>query len=223
VRHFIESSHYLKSASDAASLNSLLQLHEAHVMQDGVRRRCYLKLTWDRSRDVIAIAKNQAYFQTAKSNIVDGGKIRQFAIMNKNVIELAIMKNIIQFNLSVIKKFTPLIDCHELTFGLHFIQYKANQYDASYSSPDYLHIDDEPLVFVHLLHLTENAWGGDNLIADIETKTISNVIRLEKPLETVLLTRDYYHAVTPLGSREGEARRDILLFTVEPSNTQVQI
>ncbi len=36
-----------------------------------------------------------------------------------------------------------------------------------------------------------------------------------------MLTRDYYHAVTALGAREGEARRDILLFTVEPGETQV--
>ncbi len=37
-----------------------------------------------------------------------------------------------------------------------------------------------------------------------------------------MLTRDYYHAVTALGAREGEARRDILLFTVEPGATQVE-
>ncbi len=38
-----------------------------------------------------------------------------------------------------------------------------------------------------------------------------------------MLTREYYHAVTALGAREGEARRDILLFTVEPDETQMEI
>ena len=142
--------------------------------------------------------------------------------MDERILALSIMKNIINTNMKIIRNF-PLLKCHqELVLGLHFIQYKVDQYGASYSSPDSLHIDDEPLVFVHLLNLTSNAWGGDNLIADLKTRQITNVVRLEKPLETIILTRDYYHAVTALGAREGEARRDILLFTVEPGATQVE-
>ena len=130
-------------------------------------------------------------------------------------------KYIIQSNLKIISEYEPLKNHQELVLGLHFIQYKVNKYGASYSSPDSLHRDDEPLVFIHLLNLTSNALGGDNLFADLKTKEITNVVRLEKPFETIVLTRDYYHAVTPLGAREGEARRDILLFTVEPSDTQI--
>lgn len=222
MHNLIDSNKYLRSAEDMNSLTSLMMMFDENIKPDGVRNRAYLKLIWNRKFNNITLAKNQNYFQSAHSNILDGGKVRHFAVMDKRILELPIMKSVIEFNLGVIKEFAPLEHHQELVLGLHFIQYKATKYGASYSSPDTLHRDDEPLVFVHLLNLTSNAWGGDNIIADLITKEITNVVRLEKPLETIILTRDYYHGVTALGAREGEARRDILLFTVEPSETQVE-
>lgn len=222
MQNLIDSHEYIKSPEDLASLYTLMAMFEENIKPDGVRNRAYLKLIWNRQLDQVTMAKNQAYFQSAHSNRVDGGKVRQFAVMDKSILDLSIMKNVIHSNLKFIRSFAPLEHYQELVLGLHFIQYKASRYGASYSSPDVLHRDDEPLVFVHLLNLTSNAWGGDNLIADLETKEIKNSVRLEKPFETMILTRDFYHAVTPLGAREGEARRDILLFTVEPSETQVE-
>lgn len=222
MQNLINASEYIKSPEDMKSLNDLMIMFEKNIKPDEVRNRAYLKLIWNRYQDKVITAPNQAYFQSANSNKMDGGKVRQFAVMDKAVLDLPIMQNILHYNLQKIKAF-PLLKHHpELIFGLHFIQYKVDQYGASYSSPDYLHLDDEPLVFVHLLNLTHNAWGGDNLIADLKTRKIINVVRLEKPLDTIVLTRDYYHAVTALGAREGEARRDILLFTVEPIETQVE-
>ena len=82
-----------------------------------------------------------------------------------------------------------------------------------FSSPLWLHRDDEPLVFVHLFNVSDNALGGDNLIAT-DFKTITHLIRLGNPLETLLLTKKPYHAVTPLGSADKNcAFRDILLVT----------
>lgn len=220
MQQFIDSNHYIKSSADQASLAELMTIFEKNIQPDGVRNRAYLKLTWQRDTNEVKLADNQAYFQSAQSNVMDGGKIRQFAVMDKAILALPIMQNVLHYNLHIIREFEPLKAFPSLVLGLHFIQYKVNQFGASYSSPDSLHRDDEPLVFVHLLNLTENAWGGDNHIADLQTKEITNVVRLEKPFETILLTRDYYHAVTALGAREGEARRDILLFTVEPGETQ---
>jgi len=222
MHNLIGSSNYIKSPEDSASFKKLMAFFETNIQPDGVRNRAYLKLIWNRKLDEIRIATNQAYFQSANSNVMDGGKVRNFAVMDFQILDLSIMKNIINFNMEIIRNFPLLMSYQELTLGLHFIQYKVTQYGASYSSPDSLHVDDEPLVFVHLLNLTDNAWGGDNLIANLETKEITNVVRLENPLETIMLTRDYYHAVTALGAREGEARRDILLFTVEPNETQVE-
>ncbi|MHB1947205.1 MAG: 2OG-Fe dioxygenase family protein [Gammaproteobacteria bacterium] len=222
MKNLINANNYIKSTEDLESLKILMAMFDENIKPDGVRNRAYLKLIWNRALNKVTLAKNQNYFQSAGSNIVDGGKIRKFAVMDKHILDLPVMKNVIQANLKIIKDFPPLKDHQELVLGLHFIQYKANKYGASYSSPASLHRDDEPLVFVHLLNLTPNAWGGDNLIADLDTREITNVVRLEKPFETIVLTRDYYHAVTALGAREGEARRDILLFTVEPGETQVE-
>lgn len=222
MHNLIDSSEYIKSAEDTRSLQAMMEIFEKNIKPDGVRNRAYLKLLWNRQSDQVSLASNQSYFQSAQSNIADGGKVRHFATMDKIILDLPIMRSIIDKNLKIIRDFEPLINHQQLVIGLHFIQYKVCKYGASYSSPDCLHRDDEPLVFVHLLNLTSNAWGGDNLIADLATREITNVVRLEKPLETMMLTRDYYHAVTALGAREGEAKRDILLFTVEPSETQVE-
>lgn len=222
MHNLINANHYIKSTEDLNSLKTLMTIFESNIKPDGVRNRAYLKLLWKRKSGKITVADNQVYFQSAKSNVIDGGKARHFAIMDKQILNLKIMKNVINTNVNFIRKFSLLKQYNELILGLHFIQYKAHRYGASYSSPDCLHIDDEPLVFVHLLNLSPNAWGGDNLIADIKTKEIKNVIRLEQPFETIILTKDYYHAVTALGAREGVATRDILLFTVEPNETQME-
>ena len=221
MHNLISSNEYIHSSEDLASIPMLMTIFEENIKPDGVRNRAYLKLIWNRHLDQVTVAKNQSYFQSAQSNVMDGGKVRNFAVMDARILDLSIMQNVIHTNLAIIKNFAPLQHHSELVLGLHFVQYKVNKYGASYSSPDSLHIDDEPLVFVHLLNLTPNAWGGDNLIADLKTKEITNSVRLEKPFETMILTQDFYHAVTPLGAREGEAKRDILLFTVEPSTTQV--
>jgi len=221
MHNLIPSTVYFNSSMDQDALKKLLVLFEKNIRPDGVRNRAYLKLIWNRGTNRVYPAENQAYFQSADCNEMDGGKIRNFAVMDRAILDLSVMQNVIDVNLRMIRDFAPLQHHQELVLGLHFIQYKVSQYGASYSSPDGLHRDDEPLVFVHLLNLTSNAIGGDNLMADFETREITNVVRLEKPLETLVLTRDYFHAVTALGSREGEARRDILLFTVEPGETQV--
>lgn len=216
----IEADHYLKnSAKD--SLTVLNHLYETALRADGPRNRAYLKLEWFRDNNQIVVSKNQNYFQSAVTNTQDGGKIREFSQMDAEIIHLPIMKNILQQNLKIVEQYESLSPYQKLVLGLHFIQYTAKTGEASYSSPVGLHLDDEPLVFVHLLELTPNALGGDNLIAQLKDQEIKNVIRLEQPMETLLVNRNCYHAVTPLGSRAGISKRNILLFTIEPETTQI--
>jgi hypothetical protein len=66
---------------------------------------------------------------------------------------------------------------------------------------------------VHLLNLTKNAIGGDNIIA-ANAKEISSMFRMTQPGESFALNKKEFHAVTPLGSADKEAaHRDILLVT----------
>lgn len=217
---FIEPNQY-RTDDENDSLSYLNQLYENTLKSDGPRNRAYLKLEWAREENKIQVAANQCYFQTAKNNNADGGKARYFEVMNPSILELPIIRQLIDKNITIINNYEPLKDHKKLILGLHFIQYIAEKDSASYSSPVGLHTDDEPLVFVHLISLSEQALGGDNLIARLDTQEITNVIRLERPMDTLILNNNCYHAVTPLGSRAGTATRNILLFTVEPYYTQV--
>jgi len=220
---FIESGVYVNQFN-ASSLHDLKKFYDLELEIDqgnDFRKRAYLKLQWQRKTKQFYPTKNQNYFQTADSNTVDGGKIRQFKVMDKKILNLAIMQSLIHKNLAMINEYEPLLPYDTLTIGMHFIRYIVNQNNASFSSPDWLHKDDEPLVFIHLVELSRTALGGDNLIAD-DTKKIMHVIRLENDMDTLVLNKAVYHAVTPLGSRQGTAIRDVLLFTIEPHYTQIE-
>lgn len=219
---FLEHNTYLEE-KNLASLHDLKKIFDLELAEDEngpFRRRAYLKLQWERSSNQYRLSDNQNYFQTADSNAMDGGKIRQFKIMDKKILDIPIIKDLTEKNLMMIKEYKPLSEQQHLIIGIHFIRYIVNQHAASFSSPDWLHKDNEPLVFVHLIGLTRYALGGDNLIAD-DSKKITHVIRLENDLETLVLNQAVYHAVTPLGSRSGTSTRDVMLFTVEPAYTQV--
>jgi hypothetical protein len=220
---FITPDFYLKQ-DVISSLHDLKKIFDEELIEDGYqfRKRAYLKLQWNQQSNLMALHKDQRYFQTAISNNVDGGKVRQFKIMPEKILEIPILKNILNKNLNLINQ-SPLFSSEEkLNIGMHFIRYQANSDMASFSSPAWLHKDDEPLVFVHLINLSRTALGGDNLIADDHTKNVTQVIRLEDDLETLVLNRNVYHAVTPLGSKKGTATRDVILFTVEPDYADYQ-
>ena len=104
-----------------------------------------------------------------------GGAVRQFKMLDKKIMDLPIVDSILRKNINMIKNYQPLMGHENLTIGIHFIRYVVNEWSASYSSPDWLHKDDEPLVFIHLVGLSRFALGGDNLIASDDGK-ITNVI-----------------------------------------------
>lgn len=211
--------------SNAQSLDELRKVFDSALQQDGIasRKRAYIKLSCVFSGARVRVCENQAYYQTPEMNKDDGGKVRVFKTLPDSVLNIPIIKSLIKKNLSILSQDKSLVNRGMVTFGMHFVRYEAEAMQASYSSPDWLHKDDEPFVFIHLVNLSSNAIGGDNLIADNHDKKIKHVIRLESEMETLLLNKDVYHAVTPLGSREGLARRDVILFTVEPDYTQNQI
>ncbi|MDF1653532.1 MAG: 2OG-Fe dioxygenase family protein [Coxiellaceae bacterium] len=184
----------------------------------GSRYRAYLKLQWKREDDKVTTAKDQRYFQTSKANNMDGGKPRAFKMLNRSILNDAVFSKVLHKNKQFIRDYTPLSQYNNLVFGVHFIRYLAKPGSVSYSSPVWLHTDDEPLVFVHLIDLSANAIGGDNLAAN-QNGEIFNAVRLTHFFDTMILNRNIKHAVTPLGTVEQEAHRDIILFTVEPDST----
>lgn len=218
----IDARNYLSEIDANTALEQLKTYYATSLASDGPRNRAYLKLDWERQSNTVSVSENQNYFQSKETNIDDGGKVREFARMPAEILENSVIQNMIDRNMCLIAVDERFKRVDYLTVGLHFVQYQVESLGASYSSPVGLHIDDEPLVFVHLLELSPNALGGDNLIARLNDQVIQHVIRLEKPMETIVLNNNCYHAVTPLGSREGTAYRNIILFTIEPQSTQVK-
>ena len=82
--------------------------------------------------------------------------------------------------------------------GLHQVRYLPTNNSVSFSSPPWLHQDDEPIVFVHLLNLSYNTIGGDSIIAEKGQK-FTQVIKLQSPLETLCVINTKKH---PLGLRQ---------------------
>lgn len=216
----IAANQYINGMKDLSVINELNKIYSSELYTDGPRKRAYLKLVWSRKSGSISPAKNQSYFQSAKTNFDEGGKVRNFSTMNSKILEFSLIKRLVQKNMDFVASYPLLKNEDNLVIGMHFIQYVAEKNGASYSSPVGLHLDDEPLVFVHLISLSNNAIGGDSLIATVNDKIIRHVIRLEKPMESLVLNHNCYHAVTPLGSKNDTAIRNIILFTVEPRNTQ---
>jgi len=103
----------------------------------------------------------------------------------------------------------------KINIGIHQVRYFGSSSSPSYASPLWLHRDDENLVFIHLVNLSSNCIGGNNLIS-YEPNKIEEMVYLKHPLDTLLVTKDHLHAVTPIGSNDNKkAYRDILLITFD--------
>ncbi len=179
----------------------------------GGRFRAHSKVLIDRMLGSVVVLPSKPYQQSRQYNNDLGDVQREYAPMPTDFLESPILSRMINKNLAMAIKAGHLSEKNLYTVGLHQIRYLATPLCPSVSSPIWLHKDDEDLVFVHLFNLTSNTIGGDSLISK-DCRSISNVIRLETPMETVVLTKKVFHAVTPIGSLGGVAYRDILLVTM---------
>jgi hypothetical protein len=180
----------------------------------GQRFRAYSRFCL-RDRKLI-LSETQDYAQSAEYNYTHGGKVRRFAPIESQVLNLDLLQRIINTD-AAITKATGLVPFGgPVRIGLHQVRYCPSAENPSYSAPPWIHKDDEPVVFVHLVNLSANVVGGDSIIA-IDNKTFEAVIGLEHPLDTLCVTQQKFHAVTPVGIRAGSSGfRDILLVTFEP-------
>jgi len=178
------------------------------------RWRSYTKLNYNLVTGDIIIAQDQAYFQKKSDNSQDGGKGRFFEPIDDSLLDA--LKCIVMTNIEeMMERFYIDIDSDWLTIGVHCIRYKAAAGQPSYATPYGFHKDTEPGVFLNVLHESQNLEGGDSLITRY-LKQCERVIHL-KPYSGLLLTRDYFHDVTPMEPQPGTgtAYRDILLTTIE--------
>lgn len=179
----------------------------------GERYRAYSKYKF--KNEQLSLEKVEFYAQSKEYNNEYGGKPRKFEPIENKILSGKMLESLINQNTSLAKKSKEVDFDEKVNIGVHQIRYCGSSDNPSYASPLWLHRDDENLVFIHLLNLSANASGGDNLIA-YEPKKIAKLIRLIDPLDTLLVTKKHLHSVTPIGSRnEAIAYRDILLITFD--------
>lgn len=213
---FVPGSAYLEGLGDDAYL-SFKRFYDAQVKPDpyaAVRDRAMIKIVYDRKTAQIRLNPNQSYFQSYGANDSDGGRVRVFPAIDESILENRVFCHLFQCDSTYIDEYCDLVRQEVVNISVHFIRYKANCGGASYSSPVWLHLDDEPLVFIHLIELTRNAIGADSVISEMDSKP-TNVLRLSNPFDTLIVDRAKKHAVTPLGATQGTAYRDVMLVNLE--------
>lgn len=210
----IDFSYYFDSV-DHSEVDGVLSTYKT-LPQDqfsrGNRYRSHSRYNWCAVNNVLVFDPSNDYFQSPSYNSFDGGKIRKFEMISRFFLDSFLVRKLLEKDTDIAKETNLVAFDHTLVIGLHQIRYRANINSVSYSSPPWLHKDDEPIVFVHVLNFTKNLVGGDNIIAK-NGSDISRAIRVW-PLQTLLLGQSVLHAVTPMSSADDEyAVRDILLVT----------
>lgn len=158
------------------------------------------------------------YKQTKLYNPDTGGIIREYPMIHQEVLRNPIFQALLKDDIAFVNKYKELGDTSDNVIGVHLFRYKATATAPAFSSPVWLHKDDEDVVFVHLIDYSSNVLGGESLIAT-DARHIERVIRLENVFDTVVVNHKKYHAVTPVGCRAvSEAdfsTRDIILVTFQ--------
>jgi hypothetical protein len=198
------------------SLNSLqnsFKMLTKDMESNGNRYRAYIRYNWNPEKNGLIQSSDNNYFQPKSYNETDGDKTRKFDPITDSFLNNPLIKYLLERNLQLAKNSNLVEFNPNLEVGLHQIRYEARRYEPSYSSPPGLHRDNEPLVFVHLMGLTQNLIGGDNVLAE-NAATMLDVLRLNEPFDTLAINRDKLHSVVPMGSSdENSANRDVLLVT----------
>jgi hypothetical protein len=161
-------------------------------------------------------ASDQWYSQSPEYNYEFGGKKRFFEAIVPEVMQSEMLRRVINADIEIAASTGDVDFTKPIRIGLHQVRYAPTCTKPSVSSPPWLHRDDEPIVFIHLLNLSHNAVGGDSIIASSKN-SFDTVVKLQCPFDTICVTnKKTMHAVTPLGVEHGEiAYRDILLVTFE--------
>jgi len=201
-------------------LQQLLQLQQAFYKLEedpygGSRWRSRASFTFSRGK--ITHDPPSPYIQDKDDNYQEKGRPRYFEQVSDLVLDMPLFQELLNADLEIAKA-TGEVDFEEdLEIGIHMVRYAPRAGETSDSSPRWLHKDTEPVVFIHLVNLSGNALGGENIIShDAKFSKDYTMVRLSEPLDTLLLNRLHFHAVVPLMVGFGEvAYRDVLLITFD--------
>ena len=156
------------------------------------------------------------YTQDRELNPTDGGVIRTFERLSKEMEVNAFLREMILFDFSN-TTFTEDIRSTPVDVGVHMIRSVARSGLPGVSSPNMLHKDGEPFTFIHLMR-RRGLVGGESLVADNDKRLLVR-ITLADCLDTVVVSdNDVFHHVEPIEVAPGEpeGHRDVLLIDFTP-------
>uniref|UniRef100_A0A914DR68 N-acetyltransferase domain-containing protein n=1 Tax=Acrobeloides nanus TaxID=290746 RepID=A0A914DR68_9BILA len=194
-----------------------------HLNEDlyspGHRFRAYISFYYN-TTDCQFHKATTDFFQERSFNEVDGGKCREFDPLDETLFNNSIFKTLLKKNIELAQLYGNVEFDDTLLMQIHQIRYKPIGKEPAYATPTWLHRDDEPLTFCHLIETTPNIIGGDSVLSDGELcnqtvkYNITKVMKLVEPLDTLVVDQKPMHAVTPMGKRgNGEDdHRDIFLI-----------
>lgn len=203
---------------------SLLELQESYYRlskdnSHGARFRAHSRFRY--SENGLELTDSGYYAQSSSYNDEDGGKLREFQPIENDVANSTALRHLVERDIELSMHAKQIDFGQRVNIGIHQIRYCGSSENPSYSSPLWLHKDDEPLVFIHLINLSGNAVGGDNLIAR-GLRKIDKVYHLNCPLDTLVVTQSHYHAVTPVGSVDNSMSfRDVVLVTFDNEDDMI--
>jgi hypothetical protein len=163
----------------------------------------------------VKFGKFYDYLQTKEYNPDTGGVVRTYPPISTVLLSNPFFYALIASDIQFVSQHGGIGEMDELEMGVHVFRYKASVDSPAFSSPVWLHKDDEDIVFVHHIKTSAHALGGDSLIAQSGRK-IERVLKLSSHLDTLVVDHQKFHAVTPLGTNSSEpAIRDVILVTFQ--------
>jgi hypothetical protein len=149
-------------------------------------------------------------FQQSKEDIpLYGGMAREFAPIERDVLELPLLQEIIRADYDVV---SVTGGRREYCVGIHFIRTVTAPNRWVPVTPEGRHRDGHHFVGMHLISRAVSA-GGDSIIYDAASDKVLSVTTLTDPLDSILVddTR-VEHEVTPIRASCGAQARDMLLL-----------
>jgi hypothetical protein len=164
-----------------------------------------------------SLLPSKPYIQTRQYNTDDGDKARRFRPLDPAIAASASLHELIRFNVSVAKLTNQsLFQGDGILIGVHMVSYRAVGSEVAFSSPVWLHRDQEEYVAVVLYELSHNVSGGENILAN-DHRNLVTKINLTEEFESLILSKSGMHAVVPMSSANGRlAFRNIILITFSP-------
>lgn len=185
----------------------------------GQRYRTHSRLVL--KSNTIFNGETSEYSQTKEYNYNLGDVKREMEPIHEKILSMPFFQKTLFKDIELAKQ-VNLVDFEApVRIGLHHVRYLPTFSTPSYSSPPWLHKDEEQIVFTHLVGSSHNIVGGDSVIST-EDMEYTTVMSLQHAFDTLVVSNHkVMHAVTPIGLASGQVGyRDIFLVTFSPESEE---